>query len=231
MVKPVRLELAAGAESPPSRQEPRRLRTRAALLSAGAALLAERPIDAIPVDDIVEAAGVAKGSFFNHFESKDAFATAIAAEIREEIGARVRAGNLGIADPAECVVRGVCVFARFALTEPGRARIMLRSSAWVTSARNPLNRGLEAHIADGVAQGRFTPRAGRAGVAFMVGLGHTLVSAITHDGLKPPAALALTTEILALALAGLGLAETEAVALASRVAADVINEADASSDR
>src|SRR5437879_4979216 len=39
-------------------QEPRRLKTRAALMLAGAELLAERPIDAIPVNDIVDAAQV-----------------------------------------------------------------------------------------------------------------------------------------------------------------------------
>ena len=222
MVKPVGVKMTVGVDSPPSRQEPRRLRTRAALLSAGAALLAERPIDAIPVDDIVEAAGVAKGSFFNHFESKDAFATAIAAEIREEIGARVRAGNIGIPDPAECVVRGVCVFVRFALSEPGRARIMLRSSAWVTSARNPLNRGLEAHIADGVAQGRFTPRAERAGVAFIVGLGHTLVSAITNDQLSLVKARNLSNDILVLTLVGLGMGDLDAQTVVSRAMVAVL---------
>ena len=46
---------------------PRAARTRAALLAAGFDLLVERPIDAIPIDDVVARAGVAKGSFFNHF--------------------------------------------------------------------------------------------------------------------------------------------------------------------
>ena len=46
---------------------PRAARTRAALIAAGFDLLVERSIDAIPIDDLVAKAGVAKGSFFNHF--------------------------------------------------------------------------------------------------------------------------------------------------------------------
>ena len=197
------------------------MRTRAALLRAGAVLLAERPIDAIPVDDIVAAAGVSKGSFFNHFESKDALARSIAIEIREEIGGRVRAGNVGILDPAECVATGVCVFVRFALSEPGRALIMLRDNAWVTSVRNPLNRGLEAHMAGGVAQGRFEARAASVGVAFIVGLGHTLVFAAANDGLSVAQAMSLATDVLVLALCGLGLTEPEARTVVARSVATV----------
>ena len=70
---------------------PRRNRTREALLAAGAALLAERPIDALAIDDIVQAAGVAKGSFYNHFVDKAALANAIGEAIRDDIEARVAA--------------------------------------------------------------------------------------------------------------------------------------------
>ena len=56
---------------------PRAARTRTALLEAGLDLLADRPIDAIAIDELVAAAGVAKGSFFNHFGDKYGFANAI----------------------------------------------------------------------------------------------------------------------------------------------------------
>jgi AcrR family transcriptional regulator len=42
----------------------RRARTRALILNAGAALLAERPAPTITVEAVAEAAGVAKGTFF-----------------------------------------------------------------------------------------------------------------------------------------------------------------------
>ena len=42
-------------------------------------LLAQRDVGALSVDEIVAAADVAKGSFYNHFQDKDAFAREIGA--------------------------------------------------------------------------------------------------------------------------------------------------------
>jgi len=61
----------------------RRARTRALILEAGATLLAERPPEAITVDAVVEAAGVAKGTFYYHFQSIDELAAAVGAKLGE----------------------------------------------------------------------------------------------------------------------------------------------------
>ena len=45
----------------------RRAKTRAQLVEAGAMLLAERPPEAITVDAVVDAASVAKGTFYLSF--------------------------------------------------------------------------------------------------------------------------------------------------------------------
>jgi TetR/AcrR family transcriptional repressor of nem operon len=49
-----------------------RLNVREQLLSAGLDTLRRRGFNATSVQDITEAAGVPKGSFYNHFESKEA---------------------------------------------------------------------------------------------------------------------------------------------------------------
>jgi TetR/AcrR family transcriptional regulator, transcriptional repressor for nem operon len=56
--------------------------TRNAILEAGTKLLIERGFNASSVQDITDAAGVPKGSFYNHFKSKEA----LAAEILTEYG-------------------------------------------------------------------------------------------------------------------------------------------------
>ena len=53
------------------RVDRRRERTRAALMRAGQVLFATRSVDAVSIDDIVAAAEVAKGSFYNHFPDKE----------------------------------------------------------------------------------------------------------------------------------------------------------------
>jgi TetR/AcrR family transcriptional regulator, transcriptional repressor for nem operon len=64
--------------------------TREQILQAGMACLIERGFNAVGVQDITDAAGVPKGSFYNHFESKEALGAEIVArygdsETRREI--------------------------------------------------------------------------------------------------------------------------------------------------
>src|SRR5712672_2955687 len=51
--------------------------TRNAILEAGMKLFNERGFSACSVQDITEVAGVPKGSFYNHFKSKEALAAEI----------------------------------------------------------------------------------------------------------------------------------------------------------
>jgi AcrR family transcriptional regulator len=192
------------------------------LIKAGADLLAHRPIDAIPVNDIVDAAGVAKGSFFNHFADKGSFAAEISAEIREDLEARVTAANKEVVDPAARVARGIATFIQFALVEPKRTRIMLGGHEWATSGGHRLNVGIQADVAAGVASGRFLPRAEGAGVAYLIGVCLMALLA-TVDG---RAGLAdsrdLATRLLVLALAGLGVEEADARDVSQQAIADLL---------
>jgi len=54
--------------------------TRNVVLSAGSKLFIERGFSACGVQDITDAAGVPKGSFYNHFKSKEALAAEVLAE-------------------------------------------------------------------------------------------------------------------------------------------------------
>ena len=123
----------------------RRVRTREALLSAGRTLFAARDVDGVSVDEIVEAAEVAKGSFYNHFTDKDVFAREIAAAVRRQVEQAVDAANAGIEDPAEHLARAMCVFARFALEHPHSARVLSRPTSGISGA-GPESRGIPSPI-------------------------------------------------------------------------------------
>jgi AcrR family transcriptional regulator len=72
--------------SPPNRAGRRRLRTRASVLAAARELFASQGVGATTIQDITEAADVAKGSFYNHFDSKDSILRAVAEETLAELG-------------------------------------------------------------------------------------------------------------------------------------------------
>ena len=54
--------------------------TRSRLLERGADLICSRGFNAIGLQEITDAAGVPKGSFYNYFDSKEAFAVEILSE-------------------------------------------------------------------------------------------------------------------------------------------------------
>jgi AcrR family transcriptional regulator len=59
------------------RREEKREATREQMVAAAADLFAERGYEATTVDDIVQRANLAKGTFYYHFESKDEVALAV----------------------------------------------------------------------------------------------------------------------------------------------------------
>jgi AcrR family transcriptional regulator len=207
-------------EKPVSRQEPRRLKTRAALLAAGLKLLAERNIDGIAVDDIVQRAGVAKGSFFNHFADKDAFAAAIAADIRNGVEARVGATNAGVEDAAQRVAQGICCYVHFALTDRAAAKIFARNATG--GPDHPLNRGIRADIALGMTQKRFTLPNVETGVLGVLGIAQVVLESVIGRRLAGDAARALATDLIGLLLSGLGIERREAGRIASQAAKTVV---------
>ena len=128
------------------RNDRRRARTRAALLRAGRRLLAQRDVGALSIDEIVAAADVAKGSFYNHFPDKDGFAREIGAHVRHQAEQAVVEANDGIGDPAMRFARALCVFIRFAIEHPDSAQVLWRLNSGATLADAPVNRRLKEDL-------------------------------------------------------------------------------------
>lgn len=206
------------APSPPI-LSPRAARTRAALIAAGFELLAEKPIDAIPIDDVVARAGVAKGSFFNHFRDKSAFASAIGDEVRLELELRIAASNAGVADPLTRIAGGMCTGAVFALAKPKRTIVLLRSHASSTLSSHPLNRGLAEDMDAALAAGLVREEARAGGVLYWLGLCQILMANLVEHRPASDAARAALDTMLVLGLTGLGAAPERARAIADKACA------------
>lgn len=187
-----------------SAQASRGTRTRSALIAAGFELMAERPIDAIPIDDIVAAARVAKGSFFNHFADKKGFADAAASEVRLDIEARVAAANRTVSDPLERLTGGLVVALDYALTEPKRSAVLLRGAGGAASQDHPLNRGVLADLDACLAAGLIRAEAARAGVLFWLGTCQMLMTNAVETVPSRTEATTRMADVLTMALAGLG---------------------------
>lgn len=198
---------------------PRAARTRSALLAAGLELLAERPVDAIAIDEVVARAGVAKGSFFNHFNDKSGFAGAVAQHVRLALEQRVGATNANEGDPVMRLAGGMRVGMEFALEDRVRAIIMLRGLQETTGIDHELNRGVRADIDAAVAAGSLRPEAATSGVRYWLGLCHVAMLNIIERQPGPVAAAERLHDMLVLGLCGLGIDEARAREVAAANAA------------
>ncbi|MEW6576178.1 TetR/AcrR family transcriptional regulator [Sphingorhabdus buctiana] len=206
--------MASKASSSPANPSPRAARTRAALIAAGFELLVERPIDAIPIDDVVAKAGVAKGSFFNHFADKQDFANAIATEVRLEVEALITKANDGVANPVERIAGGMRVAAEFAMAQPKRSAVLLRSQGSSTARAHPLNRGVVGDFEAACQQGLLRPEAQQSGVLYWLGLCQAIMTNIVERRPSRDDANRRLAEMLVLGLTGLGIDAAEATRLA-----------------
>jgi AcrR family transcriptional regulator len=123
-------------------------------MSAGQQLFAGRSVDGVSIDEIVEAADVAKGSFYNHFGDKSELASAIYELIQGDCEFHIHTANRNVSDPGQRVVRALCVMLRYALDHPERVAAINSLSERKTVAESPLNRGLSIDIEEGLSSGR-----------------------------------------------------------------------------
>lgn len=206
-----------------TRTNPRAERTRAALIGAGRRLYRERPIDAVTVDDIVQAAAVGKGSFYNHFADRDALVRAISAEIRASVETAVTLANEGVTDPARRMARAVCGYLRFALDHAESAGVLVRIHSGHTSLSAPLNKGLVEDIENGLAAGRFTVSTVEAGVLFVLGVTQLALVRVVQEP-TGPFAVSLSQQMCALILRGLGLGGPEAELIAAQASDEIVRK-------
>ncbi|MCG5073156.1 TetR/AcrR family transcriptional regulator [Paraburkholderia tagetis] len=137
----------------PAAREPRGARrkreTRLRLLSAALRLMAEKGMEGVAINEITEAADVGLGSFYNHFESKEAIHAALSDWVFEEFADNLDRLTSELTDPAEVVAVSVRHTLLRAQREPVWGRFLIREGL---SAR-ALNRGLGPRLLRDIQKG------------------------------------------------------------------------------
>jgi AcrR family transcriptional regulator len=182
---------------------------RTELVDAALAVFSTRGVAAASVDDIVQAAGVAKGTFYLYFSTKDDAINAVAERMVNRVGDRVEAAaslpNLSPIDRLLALGK--------ALREVGHDRV---ERDLVETFHRPENRAvhdrvsermlarlapaLHTIIADGIAANLFRPQDPRLAAAFVLG-SFTML----HDVVSDPVDMhAATAQLNTFILRGLG---------------------------
>ncbi|MGF6478510.1 AcrR family transcriptional regulator [Paraburkholderia sp. JPY419] len=182
---PARRSPAKASASPApviEEKEPRGARrkreTRARLLDAALRLMAERGMEGVAINEITEAADVGFGSFYNHFESKEAIYATLVDNVFEEFANVLDRLAGGITDPAEVVAVSVRHTILRARHDPVWGRFLIREGFSAPALSRGLAQRLMRDIRNGIAAKRFVVADPFIGY---LAVGGTVLSAIAAE--------------------------------------------------
>jgi AcrR family transcriptional regulator len=194
--------------------DPRPARTQTALLAAAQRLLQDQPLEALTIDEIVNAAQVGRGSFYNHFADKEILGKAIAARIRAHMTEEIDRANSGCSDPVERLMRALFASIRYAVTYNENARVIVNMALNTTDPGSPMNARLVSDLELGIRSGAFNFRKIDVGVAIVVGI---FTAAIRHVLDVQVESAGYWSELAARMAMALGVAPEVAESLATRI--------------
>ncbi|WP_369188535.1 TetR/AcrR family transcriptional regulator [Streptomyces sp. R08] len=110
--------MQSSTTQPANRFERRRAKTRQALIGAARQIMAEQGGTDVSIQAIADRADVGFGTFYNHFETKDALFDAAVADALEEYGQLLDAATADLEDSAETFAACVRLTLRLAASHP-----------------------------------------------------------------------------------------------------------------
>jgi AcrR family transcriptional regulator len=185
--------------------------SRAAIVAAAMRVFERKMPDAAVIDDFITEAGVARGTFYNHFKDVDAVQLAVATKLSTEFNESIRRACNGIADPAERIAIAVRHYLRGAAEYPHWGWVIVRIG--FHGPLGPLMRdSIRPEIEAGLEQGRFVAMSAQNGVDLVMGTGLTAMQTLLEGRAEDRYA----TDVVATILRGLGLTVEDAAQVAVR---------------
>ena len=188
----------------------KRERTRAALIEATYQVVASKEAESVTIDDIISEAGVARGTFYNYFQTREDVLKAMAASLREEMQQKLLGQPVEVADPAERMAIAIRQLLHRALQDKTWGWVVAR----IGLAANPLSeindRDMETDLEAGIRMKRFQINSVQAAITLVTGTG---LMALRHV-LEKPTEPDYPEQIAEIILKSLGISDTEAHAIA-----------------
>lgn len=163
----------------------KRARTREQIVEAGATLLGERSPQALTVDAVVDAAGVAKGTFYYHFQSIDELAAAVGAKLGESFDEMLTPARLEFTNPVERLSFAFTQFLERAISDADWARLVVQSAQSPTEFGRGVRANLKADISEAIAKDRLRVRDVELAADIVIGIWIQVTRGILERGAKP----------------------------------------------
>jgi len=210
-----RRAMRVNAEARAASAEQRRARTRERLLDAAEAMVAERGVEAASIEEIVRAAGVSRGTFYNYFPTTTDLLHALNTRAAAHLDQRLEEIARRAGDPVERLASALHAALAVHLSDPVRGWVALQ----IAASRAPRQHSLEARFTaiyeEGVRAGQL--RQVEMSAAWTVAFG-TLRMA-QRDLVAGAASAGPPVEVIALVLAAFGVSYAEARRISREAAA------------
>jgi AcrR family transcriptional regulator len=190
----------------------KRERTRTTIIEHALRVVAEKGFDLPTIDDFVSAAGVAKGTFYNYFDTRESLLVAVAAAVADKVDLQLLPSYAGSKDPARRIAVALRHFVRMSEIKPVWGWLMVRMIPIVGGpVSEGMRKGVVADLAAGKRKGRLQFNSMDAAVAY--GMGVLLMSVRTVLTERMPKDFGET--MAAMLLQGYGIQRGEACRIAS----------------
>ncbi|AKP60796.1 TetR family transcriptional regulator [Mycobacteroides abscessus UC22] len=196
-----------------TRTERQRRRTRRQLLDAGRTLIAAKGVPGLRIQEITDEADIALGSFYNYFDSKEAFLEAVITESLSELASAIIGNADNETDPAEVVALACLRVVRLAQTEPDFARLIVNISHSEAVFGGALHPHARVAVERGIDSGRFVVADVEVLLTTVIGGAFALIGQILDGKHGARAEHAFTRH----ALASLGVNPQEAEAVVTKL--------------
>ena len=148
------------------------------LTKAGRELFSRHGYNATGIQQITDLAGVPKGSFYNHFESKEAIYATLVESVFEDFADWLDRLTTGLSDPAEVVAVSVRYTLMRAHREPLWGQFLVREGFSSRMLGRGLGQRLLRDVQRGIAAKRFTVADPFVG---FLSVGGTVLAAVTAE--------------------------------------------------
>ena len=133
----------------------RRQRMRSRLVESAMVVFAQKGIGASVIQDVVAAAEVSQGSFYNYFRTNEELLTAVGEDLSDEMVRLIETVVGDIDDPALRVATAVRSYLHIARTYRVVASFLSSAGMRLTGRKSAVAQHLPADLAEGLKSGRF----------------------------------------------------------------------------
>lgn len=147
--------LSKQKKAPLTRGYKKKARTRQQLVDAALRIYAHKGAGELALNELAQEAGVASGTVYNYFRTKEDVLNAVGIALAEELSRQVTSVSEGVTDGAERISIGIRTFVRRAEQDPEWASALINVVRYAEGMRSLVAESIRNDLRIGAKQGHF----------------------------------------------------------------------------